>query len=111
TGDGHPSVRRVPLDETSLARSVAVWSPSVLRVAIQAPTGGNSQGWRWLVLDDPERKAQIGTWYRAGTDVLAASAAYAKDEQSARVYKAAEYLASVLEQVPVLVIPCVQGRL
>lgn len=82
-----------------------------LRVAVQAPTGGNTQGWRWLVLDDPERKAQIASWYRAGTDVLTASAAYAKDEQSARVYKAAEYLASVLEQVPILVIPCVQGRL
>jgi nitroreductase len=82
-----------------------------LRVAIQAPTGGNTQGWRWLAIDDPERKAEIAAWYRAGTDVLEASAAYAKDEQSARVYKAAEYLASVLEHVPVLIIPCVQGRL
>ena len=25
-----------------------------LRLAIQAPTGGNSQGWRWLVVDDAE---------------------------------------------------------
>ena len=25
-----------------------------LRLAIQAPTGGNSQGWRWLVIDDAD---------------------------------------------------------
>ena len=24
-----------------------------LELAVQAPTGSNSQGWRWLVVDDP----------------------------------------------------------
>ena len=30
-----------------------------LRLAIQAPTGGNSQGWRWLVIDDPGVREQV----------------------------------------------------
>ena len=27
-----------------------------LELAVQAPTGSNSQGWRWVVVDDPEKK-------------------------------------------------------
>src|SRR5580765_7543009 len=39
-----------------------------LRVATQAPSGGNSQRWRWLVIDDPEHKAQVATWYSSSHD-------------------------------------------
>ncbi len=28
-----------------------------LRLAIQAPTGGNSQGWRWIVVTDADKRA------------------------------------------------------
>ena len=28
-----------------------------LRLAIQAPTGGNTQGWRWIVVTDPDKRA------------------------------------------------------
>ena len=35
-----------------------------LRLAIQAPTGGNSQGWRWLVIDDDEKRAAIAALYQ-----------------------------------------------
>ena len=33
-------------------------------VACQAPTGGNNQGWHWLVVTDPEKKRPIAGWYR-----------------------------------------------
>src|SRR5437764_15408272 len=39
-----------------------------LRVATQAPSGGNSQPWRWLVVDDPGVKAQIGKLYKKSHD-------------------------------------------
>ena len=29
-----------------------------LRLAIQAPTGGNSQGWRWIVVTDADKRAR-----------------------------------------------------
>ena len=37
-----------------------------LRVAMQAPSGGNTQPWRWLVVDDPEIRAGLADIYREG---------------------------------------------
>ena len=36
-----------------------------LRLAVQAPTGSNAQGWRWLFVDDPDIKHAIAELYRA----------------------------------------------
>ena len=35
-----------------------------LKAAVQAPNGGNSQPWQWLVVRDDEKKRAIGEWYR-----------------------------------------------
>ena len=35
-----------------------------LEVAVQAPTGSNSQGWQWMIVTDPEKKKVIGDYYR-----------------------------------------------
>ena len=35
-----------------------------LRVATQAPTGGNTQRWRWMVIDDPSVRAGLADLYR-----------------------------------------------
>lgn len=84
-----------------------------LELAIQAPTASNSQTWRWMVIDDPEKKAAIADLYRQTSDVyLSASAERAKkkgDEQTIRVYDSADFLAQNLHRVPVFVIPCVEG--
>ena len=37
----------------------------ILDAAIRAPSGGNAQMWRFLLLDDPAQKARIGPIYRA----------------------------------------------
>ncbi len=34
------------------------------KAAVQAPNGGNSQPWQWLVVRDDEKKRAIGEWYR-----------------------------------------------
>src|SRR5580693_1430204 len=39
-----------------------------LDLALQAPSGGNSQGWHWLVITDPETKTAIGELYRRSTE-------------------------------------------
>ena len=42
-----------------------------LRLAVQAPTGSNAQGWRWLVVTDPDKKAGLARLYReSGLDYL-----------------------------------------
>lgn len=90
-----------------------------LEIAIQAPTGGNSQGWRFVVVTDAEKKAQIGELYRESFAIYARSrmeqaATSGRGElyeaQRARVAKSAVYLASRMGEVPVMIIPCIHGR-
>jgi len=42
----------------------------ILDAAIRAPTGGNTQGWRFLLVDDPEVIGQIAPLYRESIDFL-----------------------------------------
>ncbi len=84
-----------------------------LQLAVQAPTGSNRQGWRWMVVRDADKKAALAELYRtAGADYLAAAAADADaGSQTGRVLDSANYLAQHLHEVPVLVIPMIIGRL
>ncbi len=43
---------------------------SILDAAIRAPTGGNAQNWRFLVVDDPEQIGRIAPLYKSGIDML-----------------------------------------
>ncbi|HZT65022.1 MAG TPA: nitroreductase family protein [Acidimicrobiales bacterium] len=84
-----------------------------IRLAQQAPTGSNSQGWRWVIVTDQAKKDRLAEMYRrGGGDYLATAAKNlpADDAQTARVLDSASYLAQNLERVPVLVIPCIKGR-
>ena len=36
----------------------------ILDAAIRAPSGGNSQAWRFVLVDSPELKAELGPLYR-----------------------------------------------
>src|SRR4051794_15811136 len=37
-----------------------------VEMAAQAPTGGNAQGWHFVVVTDAAKRAQLGEWYRDG---------------------------------------------
>jgi nitroreductase len=83
-----------------------------LQLAVQAPTGGNAQTWRWLVVDDPDTRAGLADLYaRAGRDYLASYPRDALDGQTNRILDSADHLLEVLDQVPAMVIPCIKGRL
>lgn len=90
-----------------------------LEIAIQSPTGGNAQGWRFIVVTDADKRAQIGELYRESFYIYARSsneqaATQGKGElyekQQARVVKSAVYLAQHMAEAPVMVIPCINGR-
>jgi len=102
--------RRLDL-ERPVPRSVM---EECLELAIQAPTGGNRQSWRWIVIDDQEQRAAVADIYRqceqGRFSDAAAQASKAGDEQTARVYSGASELAGYLQDVPVLLIPCIEGR-
>ncbi|WP_300013445.1 nitroreductase family protein [Pseudonocardia sp.] len=84
-----------------------------LEVAVQAPSGGNQQGWHWMVVTDPELRAGIGDYYRQSYLAYRDSPAYAgravpgREEVQARVASSADHLAEVMGRVPVHVIACI----
>jgi nitroreductase len=86
-----------------------------LRLAIQAPTGGNRQGWHWVLVTDPQKKRRIGDWYRESWyEYTKARPEYpagdSRREQQPRVVQSAQYLADHFGEVPAMVIPCIEGR-
>lgn len=84
-----------------------------LQLAVQAPTGSNQQGWRWMVVRDPAKKEALAEIYRqAGGEYLADAAANTdSNSQSGRVMDSASFLAQNFGKVPVMVIPLIVGRL
>jgi len=89
-----------------------------LDLAIQAPTGSNAQGWRWVVVTEPELKQAIADAYRKAWEPYSAQGRDnvsklqgAQAEQMQRVISSSQYLADNMHRVPALVIPCVLGRL
>lgn len=85
-----------------------------LELAIQAPTGGNAQSWRWLVVDDKAKRSALAEICRQSEGGrFSASKARAREAgqlQTSRVYAAADNLLDYLQDIPVHLIPCIQGR-
>ena len=86
-----------------------------LALAQQAPTGSNMQGWHFLVVTDAAKRAALGDLYRKSWYPYSArrTAAQTAERQAtqARVVSSAQYLADHMQEVPVLVIPCIAGRI
>ena len=82
-----------------------------LELAVQAPTGSNSQTWRWVVVEDASKRQALAALYRkAAEPYLSGAAELAGDAQTQRVFDSAMYLMDRLQDVPVHVIPCIAGR-
>lgn len=84
-----------------------------LRIAQQAPTASNTQGWHFVLVSDPDKRATLAGIYRAAmADHLAEMPAFTppSDPQTARTYASAAHLSDVLHRVPLLVVACVEGR-
>ncbi len=90
-----------------------------LQLALQAPSGSNRQGWHFLVITDPAKRALIASYYRqafkqylggnqpAELEPLRAETTSGK---TTGVLKSASYLSRHLHEVPVHIIPCIEGR-
>jgi nitroreductase len=84
-----------------------------IRLAQQAPTGSNSQGWRWVVVDDADRRRALAALYKKAADAyleLARGRLGDADAQTKRVYDSAFWLVDHLAEAPVHVVPCIAGR-
>lgn len=95
--------------------------PEVIReclaLALQAPTGGNRQGWQFVVVTDAAKRQALGDLYRRGwavykqeTSGLRPPSDPARVQTQLRVLDSADYLAEHIHEAPVLLIPCIKGR-
>ncbi|MFN8524623.1 MAG: nitroreductase family protein [Chloroflexota bacterium] len=90
-----------------------------LALAQQAPTGSNRQDWQFVVVTDARKRSQLADIYRRGADVLRndpnspRNRPYDDPELRAsyeKVVTSSDYLYDHMHAVPVLLIPCVSGR-
>ncbi len=89
-----------------------------IEIALQAPSGSNRQGWRFLVVTDPAKRQAIGDYYRKSFEAYLGSGGpsrgYEADDprlkSAKKVAQSAIYLSKHMGEVPVLIIPCIEGR-
>jgi nitroreductase len=88
-----------------------------IEIAFQAPTGSNAQGWHFVVVTEPETRARLTALYRQGLELLLptyASGPFPADDARTRqlpgMLASGSHLYEHLHEVPVLVIPCIEGR-
>jgi nitroreductase len=86
----------------------------ILDAAIRAPSGGNMQNWRFMLVDDPAIKATLGpiyrdsfaqlleTFYKAPLEQARATPDDPESASLLRVMKSAQYLADHFEGYPLL---------
>jgi nitroreductase len=81
-----------------------------LRTGLQAPNGTNMQSWRWIVVADADKRAQIGALYRDAYLSMTGGTGVAEllgtETDLGRVVSSTEWLVEHLPEVPVFVIPC-----
>lgn len=94
-----------------------------MRIAQQAPTGGNREGWQFVFVTDAEQRRAIGEIYRRSLDIaygghpgrspeaMREIAERNRADQSVeaylRVLDSVAYLYDHIDEVPVLIVPCV----
>jgi nitroreductase len=83
----------------------------VLDAAIRAPSGGNRQTWRFLVLRDPAMRARVGALYREGYyEYIPERMKLMPGTENSPVYRSALYLADhMATEPPVLLLACLEN--
>jgi nitroreductase len=87
-----------------------------LELALQAPTGSNSQGWQWVFIEDAEKKKALADIYLANAIAylgVQPENPYAEGDVRGKriglVADSAKYLAEHMHEAPMLLVPCLEG--
>jgi nitroreductase len=88
----------------------------ILEAGVWAPSGGNMQRWRFLVIKDPKIKQAVGAYYKRAWDEIVSPRYRAGEpapgtsrERFLRMLDAAQYLADHIHEAPVWIVPCLEG--
>ena len=85
----------------------------IMDATICAPSGGNRQGWRFVVVRDRAKRARLGELYREGWGELMKVPFYADATKepagspARRMVDSAAHLAEHMGDAPVIVVPCI----
>ncbi len=88
-----------------------------LEIALQAPTGSNRQGWHWVFVEDQATKDALAEIYRTNFEVYANAPRQSfgegdvREERMDLVRDSAGYLTDNFQRSPIMMIPCIEGRL
>lgn len=96
-----------------------------LEIAVQAPTGGDSQGWHFIIITDAQKRLALAEIYRkaakaaaryqermhSAASITAGGTILSEQETKGDAISSYQYLVEHLHEVPVLLIPCIRGRL
>jgi nitroreductase len=88
-----------------------------IEVALQAPTGSNTQGWQWMVIEDEAKKRAVADAYAENFAAYAAQPGReypegdTRGERQPHVRSSASYLAENFHRAPFLVIPLIEARM
>ena len=87
----------------------------ILEAGGSAPSSGNMQRWRFIVVRDPKVKQTVGAYYKRAWDEIVAPrygagepAPGTSPERFKRMLDAAQYLADHIHEAPVWIVPCLQ---
>jgi nitroreductase len=83
-----------------------------LRLAQQAPTGSYAQNWHFVVVTDPDLRAGLAELWRSGGEKYLSQIGTPEEIPGmiGRVLGGVFHLRDHLHEVPVHVIPCIEGR-
>jgi nitroreductase len=88
----------------------------ILDAGVCAPSGGNMQRWRFLVVRAPGIMRTVGAYYKRAWDEVVSPRYRAGEpapgtspERFQRMLDAAQYLADHIHEAPVWVVPCMGG--
>jgi nitroreductase len=85
-----------------------------LRIGCQASNGSNEQAWKWLVIQDPAVRQEVGRLYRETYTQMTGinpddNRFAAMEGAQGRLLQSVDWLVGHLSDVPVHVIPCYKG--
>jgi nitroreductase len=81
----------------------------LVHYATRAPSAGNSQLWRFLIVTDPEDRRFLGETLSEHFEPIKASLAVDESTKTGRMMKSVINLVDQFERVPAVIFPCISN--
>ena len=80
----------------------------LIESAVKAPSGGNSQPWKFIIIRDQELKKRIGHFYRESWELVYGAKSPSPPALTQRVRKSATHLSENMHRAPALILACIE---